>query len=65
MVGIRDDDRTGAASISGVDERPLVPRLLHDALDGRGFGADNGDEPVGTDHVSKADVDELHFWFLL
>ena len=60
VVRIGDDNRPGPPSVGGVDEAPALPGVLDDPLDGSRFRADNGNQAVGRDHVSKADVDKLH-----
>src|SRR5205807_2403236 len=58
VAAVRDDDRSGPAAIGGVDQDPLVARLLDDPLDRRGVGADDGDDAVRRDDVAESDVDE-------
>jgi len=58
MTAVGDDDGPGAAPIRGIDEGAFVSGLLDNALDGRGVGCHDGNDPVGCDDVAEPDIDE-------
>ena len=60
MVGVHDEHGPGAAAIGRINEHPPLPRLLHQTLDRRRVGTDDGHHPPCADQIAKADVDELH-----
>src|SRR5699024_11501470 len=60
VVAVHDKHRRLLASEGGVNEHTPVPGLPDQPLDGGGVGADHGDEPLGGDHASIADIYQLH-----
>jgi len=43
MVGVHEQNGLRSAPERGVEQHPALPRFLHDALDGRGIRADDGE----------------------
>ena len=64
MVAVGDDHGARASAAGHVNDAPPLARLADEALDRRGFGADQRDHAVCRHHVAEAYIDEFHFCFL-
>ena len=60
MVTVHNQHRTGAPPVGRVNQDAPVARFLNNALDRRGFRADDRHKAACRNHIAEADVNELH-----
>lgn len=60
MAGIRDDHRSGTPTVGSIDQSSPIARVADNPFNRGGFGANDGDDPIGRDDITEADIDELY-----